>query len=142
MFLSLMHRHLSACPNITARLAVYDFGDGAAPAIFTTPVFPEDAAFPGLIIRREGGSDFSTRGIRGQRVEGNVQVHTDRLFDGHTVEELANLVWKRLHMAAPVGQVAEGWRVSAIMASPPQWHPDELGYPGYMVRCDLFCSVV
>lgn len=123
---------------MTTLLATYEFTDGAnSPAIFTTPVIPEDASYPAVIVGDiVSSSPFGTRDQRGGESLLEVRVYADKDRTNDDIVDLANAIWRCLDRSS-LDLSADGYAASMCMADPPISLVDEDGFPGYLIRVKI-----
>jgi len=128
-----IYTYLNAETDVTNGLSTYDFGNGDAPAIFTTDEIQEDAATPFIRISTVGGfRDGTDRTSRGGVVLVNVVLWGAKNDSGKILRELADTIWFALDRAPiEVG----GYDVPYCLADPPNRLNDRDGFPGYVVSC-------
>jgi len=125
-----IHAKLNATASVTSKLATYDFGDGAVPAIFTVDPIPKDAALPAIVITLVGGIRDGSRGQKGVDAGVDVRVWGDRKRSTATLRALAWAIWEALERA-PL--TIDGYEEVGCRADPPQALTDPDGFPGYLV---------
>jgi len=130
-----IYAHLVTETAVTNGLSTYNFGNGDAPAIFTTDEIQEDAATPFIRISTVGGfRDGTDRTYRGGVVIVNVTLWGDKNDTGKTLRELADTIWFALDRA-PIE--VSGYDVPYCFADPPNRLTDRDGFPGYSVSCQV-----
>ena len=128
-----LQRIIAGDAAIAARLETYMFTTGLEdPAVFTTQVFPKNARFPAIILDRVGGSDFGSRGKKGEDVGVDVRLYGDRDRDARVLRKTAELLHGTLNRSTVA--LVNGFEAFRCMADPPQAVSDEDGFPGYLVR--------
>jgi len=126
-----LHDQIVATPAIAAVLATYDFGAGAAPAVFTGQGFvPHDAELPAIVITEVGGVPFETRGRKGMEQTFDLMVWGDKRRSLEGLRALATAVYFEMHH---VDLAVDGYGVAGVYAAPPQQTTDPEGFPGFRV---------
>ncbi len=121
--------------TLTDQLAVYDFGDGNKPAIFTVDPMPTDANHPAVIITTVGGtSDFGTRAKKGGETRADVRVYNDKGYSRSTLDSIAWRLWDLLERGT---LDIDGYEEVGVSCSPPIIAPDPDGFPGYRLECTI-----
>lgn len=126
--------------DIQTALARYDFGAGAAPAIFTGGV-PDNAPTPYIVVNDISGTpDFGSRGSPGGTYTSDIQIIGRKDFSDKQVRDLAMKIWKLVHRAnldtwlnvSPF--YLQTWVCNALL---PQSTNDGLGFPGFTIRTSV-----
>jgi hypothetical protein len=117
---------------LTSRLATYEFTTGvASPAVFTTDVVPQDCSNPAVLITRDGGSFYGTRGRKGHESVVIIHVRGDRTRAHDELRRTAFFLRRLLNRAGL--EVTDGYRAFRCIADPPATAPDPDGFPGYAI---------
>jgi hypothetical protein len=118
--------------DMRARLATFEFTTGVlSPAVFTTPVIPQDCDNPAVIISRVGGTDFGTRSREGEDTFVEVRVYGDRLRPHDVLRRTATILSRLLDRARLT--MSDGFEAFRCIADPPVLIPDPDGFPAYMI---------
>jgi hypothetical protein len=121
--------------DVTAELATYDFGSGAAPAIFAVDPAPEDAAGTLVVVSQVGGAwdvRARDRSQRATEVLVDVKIWGDKDDSDKALRELAWEAWRGLDRLAR--STFDGWEVFNFRCSAPVRLSDPDGFPGYVVQ--------
>jgi hypothetical protein len=122
---------LVADPNVTSRLAAWDFGTGGgAPAVFTTDPAPEACGAPLVVVTDTGGQRSGVRGHRGADVTAQVRIWADKGESAAALRDLGVAVWHCLDRAT---LAVDGYRTHNVGCLPPQQLTDADGFPGMVL---------
>lgn len=122
---------------INTKLATFDFGVGAAPAIFTAGV-PENSPFPCIVITELDGEAWGCRAREGAICKADVMVCDNKTHTSKDLRALALALWKFLNrndLAPWLGDAGfENW---GCVALPPANTDAGFGFPGYVIRVQV-----
>lgn len=121
---------ITADGGITAQLSTYDFGSGAAPAVFTSGPVPEDADRPCIRIEEAGGPNWGSFESKGGIFSANVQVWGNKARSRKALRDLAQDLWTLLER---VNLTIPGYFDVGTYADMPGAITDEDGFPGYLI---------
>jgi hypothetical protein len=127
-----IHDLLAANGFVTSDLAVYDFGSGDAPAIFTMQIFPERTQYPAIIIRSIDSTVFGTRANRGAEMFIDVSVYGNKGHSDLVLIGIADAVWDALDRQTIT---VTGYHNCLLQADAPVETTDGDGFVGHIVRC-------
>ncbi len=122
--------YLATQSSVTDLIGEWDFGDGAAPAIFTIRPRPDAATNPLLIVMAGPGEPYGTNSASGLRQPVTIEVWGDRNGSDVDVSELSETVWEALDRA-DITFAGMAW--SLIDCNPPERIDDPDGFPGYQI---------
>lgn len=117
--------------TLTALLATYDFGSGAAPAVFTMDPLPSDVAYPAMTVTVAGGDAWGTRAKKGWEQLIDVRCFDDRTRSGAALRDIAWRAAETLHRASLSVAGYEEVGVHVTRTPLPLEDPD--GYPGIVL---------
>ena len=131
---------LQATPDVADELALYDFGSGDEPAVFTVQPPPPDAPSPLIVLSQTGGTlTGRDRSTRGGEIDIDVTVWGERGESEKGINDLAMEIWRALDRAIVS---VDGYEAPRCLADPPAKTPDPDGFPGYTVRCRVLIREV
>jgi len=135
MLESAIWKRLSTDATLAAGLALFDFGDGPAPAVFAHDPAPYPCAAPLVTIYQEPSEIDDTRGNPGFRMVYRVTLWGDRLTPPPILRGLAWRINLLLHRHAFTGTDLPSGIASMIpmQCDPPQNTTDPDGFPGYFI---------
>lgn len=126
---------VNAATTITQDLATYDFGSGAAPAVFAVDPAPENALGPLVVVSQVGGSwDIMARDRSASATEVlvDVKVWGDKDDSDKTLRAIAWEAWRALDRLTPV--IEDGWETFNFRCAAPVRLADPDGFPGYTIQ--------
>ena len=128
-------RELNADSAITAKLSVFNFGAGDAPAIFAG-ARPVEAAMKSIVVNMISGTDFGSNGLIGARVQHDVRVEDDKIRSEKDCREVAWSIWEKFHKKEIAVDGYSGgcpcWALSPQKITGPD------GFPGYLVQVTVW----
>lgn len=130
MIAEAIHAHLIADGTITAALATWDFGDGAAPAVFTTDPIPAGCGLPAIVITETGGDNWDTFNHWGGNCHADVRVYGNKTFSREALRDVAQLIWRRMHLA---NLTVVGYGDWGTYCNMPAELTDPDGFPGFLL---------
>jgi len=130
MIAEAIHARIIEDATITAALATWDFGDGAAPAVFTSDPIPVGCGHPAILITEVGGDNWDTFKHRGGNFQADVKIYGDKTFSRKVLRNLAELLWVRLHLANLTITGYDDWGTYCNM---PAELTDPDGFPGFLL---------
>ncbi len=130
-----LYDYIADDPRITINLALWDFGSGYEPAIFTVEP-PNECGFPLITIGQEqGNSEMLNRRAIITSVPFTVRVWGNKTGSNKGLLAVSNLLYSRLNEC--VLTLADGYEFKRASVSPPSSTEDELGFPGYEIVCTI-----
>ena len=134
MILSPIRDRLASGSAVAAALAVYNFGSGDVPAIFTVDPIPEDAELPAVVLTLMSGSTWGTRAKRGAEVAVDLSVYSDKTGSTAALRAAAWAIWERLNRAE---LTIVGYEEVGVIVTPPVTAPDPDGFPGLRMTATI-----
>lgn len=128
---------LSSDPAMRQGLAVYDFGAGEEPAVFTIAPAPADCGGPLITITLEPSERDNTRGTSGLLLRYEIQIWGEREQSGRLLRRLA---WRAYDLLQGHRFTPSGHTCTPALADPPTVSPpDPDGFPGYTIIAAVRC---
>jgi hypothetical protein len=134
-----IYNEVMSTTGVTSKLATYKFTSGSqkTPAVFTLDNAPGDAKGPFIIIRPVTGGrggNFEDRSyIAGLSIV-DVVLYAEKSRSNKEMRSIAHDLWRALHRSRPVLADYE----MACFANYPSYLPDDEGFPGYVVSCEVY----
>lgn len=140
MIAEIIYKVLFNTSAVTDLTAVYTLvaGGETMPAIFTLAELPDNTKYPAIRVFEVGGIDFGCRANRGMDAQVDVRVLGDKDTSLATLRDLAMEAWKAVNRANVRSYLEdEGYESWGCRADPPQYAPDEDGFPGFLIPVRL-----
>ena len=113
-----------------ASIGIYDFGSGAAKAIFTATPLPSDDCLPAIVVQETGGTRWGVRARKGAIQTADVAIYGPKRRSAKGLRDLAYAVWLMLERARI--ELHDACSVMCI-ADPPSRVTDPDGFPGFRI---------
>lgn len=117
---------------ITAELDTFDFGAGAAPAIFANAK-PIEAAMRSISVTMITGYDVGSNAADGIWVLHDIRVEDDKTRSDRTVRDLAWMIRDLFHKKN-LNINADGYTKATAFANVPMKITSDDGFPGYVIQ--------
>jgi len=117
--------------NIAAKLSTFDFGSGAAPAVFAN-ARPDESPMRSAVVTMVGGYDVGANATYAMWVQHDIRLEDDRDRSQKELLELAWLVYYKFHKKElAIGE--DGFDTGDCFCGPPMLIGFE-DFPGYLVQ--------
>ena len=113
----------------------YDFGSGAARAIFTATPLPSDECLPAIVVQESGGVRWGVRIRKGAIQTADVMIYGPKRRSAARLRNLAFAVWLMLERA--VLELHDACFVQCV-ADPPHRITDPDGFPGFRINVEVW----